>query len=106
MYKILLVCSAGMSTSMLVEKMELAASKLDEKIEIKAKSIAEAQQTYDRHWDIVMLGPQISYIKKTIEDITGKLVVVIPRIYYAMAKGPETLKFALDEIKKANNLDK
>ena len=41
MKKILLVCSAGMSTSLLVTKMKEAAKQMGEEIEIQALPIAE-----------------------------------------------------------------
>ena len=58
MKKILLCCSAGMSTSMLVKKMEKVASDRELVVEIAAIPMAgfeEAIETYD----VCLLGPQI-----------------------------------------------
>ena len=52
--KILLVCNAGMSTSMLVARMEKAAQSKGVDVEIQAKPITEAEKEID-DWDIVML---------------------------------------------------
>ena len=51
--KILLVCNAGMSTSMLVLKMEKAAEAKGIEIEVKALPITEAEKEADE-WDVVI----------------------------------------------------
>lgn len=60
MRKILLVCSAGMSTSMLVNKMIIAAHQQNYIVEVEAHSISEAR-TIGNDWDIILLGPQVKY---------------------------------------------
>lgn len=44
MKTILLVCNAGMSTSMLVKKMQDAAKTMGVEVEISAKSLTEAKE--------------------------------------------------------------
>lgn len=73
--KILLACNAGMSTSLLVQKMrkEAAAEDVDATIDAVplGKAIDKAVE-----YDVVMLGPQISYAKKDVEDaVDGKVPV-------------------------------
>lgn len=46
MKHILLVCNAGMSTSMLVNKMKEEAKKQNLEVEIEAKSLTEAKKIY------------------------------------------------------------
>lgn len=60
MRKILLVCSAGMSTSMLVDKMIKASHRQNYIIEVEAHSISEAR-AIGKDFDIILLGPQVKY---------------------------------------------
>ncbi|VLI69739.1 PTS system transporter subunit IIB [Streptococcus pneumoniae] len=46
MKQILLVCNAGMSTSMLVKKMQQSATERGIEISIQAKSMTEAKKKY------------------------------------------------------------
>ena len=62
---IMLVCSAGMSTSMLVTKMEAAAS--SQGIDAKIWAIPEAQLQADiDKCDVILLGPQVRFLKSKI----------------------------------------
>ena len=56
MKKILLVCNAGMSTSMLVKRMLKAAEEIGVQVEIEAKPLAVAKKEIGEV-DIVLLGP-------------------------------------------------
>ncbi len=103
MVKILLVCSAGMSTSILVEKMKIEADKRKLDVQIKAKPISEAQQIYDA-WDVILLGPQVSYIEESIKKIVDKPVAVISPQIYALAKAGPAIDLALETIKKKSLL--
>lgn len=79
---ILLACNAGMSTSMLVQKMrgEAASQNLDATIE--AKPLNKALESI-ADCDVLMLGPQIAYAKAEAESFAdGKPVVVIPMADY------------------------
>ena len=60
MRKILLVCSAGMSTSMLVKRMEEAAKKQNYEVHIEAHAANEVR-TIGKNWDVIMLGPQVRF---------------------------------------------
>lgn len=91
--KILLICSAGMSTSMLVKKMSDYARKNNLDFEIKAMGMAEAKPVI-KDWDAIMIGPQVSFILKDIKSITSVSVEVIPANIYALAKGEDAIKMA------------
>ncbi|WP_027062956.1 PTS sugar transporter subunit IIB [Mesoplasma seiffertii] len=93
MKKILLVCSAGMSTSMLVKKMNDYASLNELDYEIKAMGMAEAKPQIDQ-WDVIMVGPQVSYVLNDLKSLTEKPVEVIPSTIYALAKGADAIKMA------------
>ena len=60
MKHILLVCNAGMSTSMLVNKMKEEAKKQNLEVEIEAKSLTEAKKDLSGV-DCILIGPQIRY---------------------------------------------
>ncbi len=100
MYKILLACSAGMSTSLLEESMKKYAASINEEVDIIAKASGEAKQIIDQY-DIILLGPQVKFMEANFKQIAkGKPVVVIPPQIYAMAKGEECFKLALEHLKK------
>ncbi|EPM8668740.1 PTS sugar transporter subunit IIB [Escherichia coli] len=59
MKKILLVCAAGMSTSMLVKRMIDHANAISLEVNISALAIAEAKgKIKNNEVDVVLLGPQ------------------------------------------------
>ncbi|WP_066497080.1 PTS sugar transporter subunit IIB [Abyssisolibacter fermentans] len=97
--KILLLCNEGMSTSLLVKKMQQEAEKQGIKdIEIMARSIIELESLID-HFDIVMLGPQIKYKEKMVSDLCGvhcKKYTVIPPMIYGMINGKKALELAIE----------
>ena len=74
--KILMICAGGVSTSILMKKMEkFAASKGAEAV-IVAKGICEYEQ-FSKDFDLILLGPQISYKRTEIENKTEKPVLAI-----------------------------
>ena len=94
--KILLVCNAGMSTSMLVARMEKAAQSKGVDVEIQAKPITEAEKEID-DWDIVMVGPQVRQCLNQLKKLTQKTpVVVIEMRDYGLMNGENVLNSALD----------
>ena len=64
MKKILLVCAAGMSTSLLVNKMKESAIEKGIEIDIEALPISECSTVIDSV-DIVLLGPQVRSMSST-----------------------------------------
>ncbi|EDK0566596.1 PTS sugar transporter subunit IIB, partial [Salmonella enterica] len=69
MKNILLVCAAGMSTSMLVKRMQAYAESTNTEVNINAMSISEAKEKIKKNEaDVVLLGPQVRFQKKEIED--------------------------------------
>ena len=68
--RIMLICAAGMSTSLLVTKMQKAAHELGEYVEAGKKEIANV--------DCVLLGPQVRYAKTEIESIIEESGKKIP----------------------------
>lgn len=96
---IMLVCSAGMSTSLLVTKMKKAAKESEIDVDIFAISASEADHYLDNQKiDILMLGPQVRYMKKQFEKkVSDKEipVEVIDMRDYGMVNGQKVLETAL-----------
>jgi len=97
MKKILLVCAAGMSTSLLVNKMKDAAKEKGIELEIFALPVSECQSVADEV-DIVLLGPQVRYQKPQVEEIIGGRVPVevIDMRDYGMMNGKAVLEKAIN----------
>lgn len=100
MKRILLVCSSGMSTSLLVIKMNLAAAK--QGIEVEITAVAESElKKYSDKVDIVLLGPQVRFLLskvKTFLDPKGVPVEVINSIDYGTMNGENVLNRAIELI--------
>nr|WP_086938538.1 PTS sugar transporter subunit IIB [Thaumasiovibrio occultus] len=98
MYKIMLCCSAGMSTSMLVRKMEQAA----EANNISATIEAHGADLFDQkqgEYDVILLGPQVGYMKESLAArAEGKPVEVINPMDYGMQNGEKVLNWAISLI--------
>jgi len=94
---ILLCCAAGMSTSLLVTKMEQAAKDSDLEVRIWAVSVDEVSQHLDQA-DVLLLGPQVRYklphFRKEAEA-KGIPVDLISPTDYGMVNGKKVLEYAL-----------
>lgn len=101
MKTIMLVCSAGMSTSLLVTKMEKAAEAQGLEAKIFAVAEAEASNHLDEI-DVLLLGPQVRFLegnmKKKLEP-KGIPLAVINSVDYGMMKGDKVLEQALGLMK-------
>ena len=92
-----LFCAAGMSTSLLVNKMKDAAKAKG--IEADIEAFPEGQM--DKNLDgvhVALLGPQVGYTlgkAKKICEPKGIPVDVIPMVDYGMMNGQKVLDFAL-----------
>ncbi|CDQ38345.1 MULTISPECIES: PTS sugar transporter subunit IIB [Virgibacillus] len=95
--KIILVCSAGMSTSMLVKKMKQSAD--DRNIMAEINAVAESQLKNELDdLDVVLIGPQVRYLEKKIREQLepkGIAVDVIDQIAYGMIQGDKVLDQAI-----------
>ena len=98
--KILLICSAGMSTSLLVTKMNKAADERGVEIEILAHGIAASKRFLDQV-DIVLLGPQVRFLKDEMVKATSVPVQVINMMAYGRMDGARVLEDALKELGQA-----
>ncbi|WP_078394804.1 PTS sugar transporter subunit IIB [Shouchella patagoniensis] len=94
---ILLVCSAGMSTSMLVSKMKESAEKQGLDHEIDAVSASQLNEHLEKT-DVILIGPQVRYMQAQITkqaEPHGIKVDLINQMDYGMMKGENVLNQAI-----------
>lgn len=98
MIKIMLACSAGMSTSLLVSKMETAAKEAG--IEAKIWAISEANIDKEvQDTDVILLGPQVRFMLNKATEIAKPYnvpVEVINMMHYGTCNGKAVLDRAVE----------
>jgi len=97
MPRIVLCCAAGMSTSMLVNKMTAEAQQRALALEIYAVPVAEFARELPKA-DVILLGPQVKYEAARLTELAaphGKAVAVIDMADYGMMRGAAVLDKAL-----------
>lgn len=100
MLNILLVCSAGMSTSFLVEKMKKVSKEKNLEVTITASPEASAEE-FIGMVDVLLLGPQVKYLEETMKQKFSNIPVgVIDMKDYGMMNGEKVLNYALELINK------
>jgi PTS system cellobiose-specific IIB component len=96
--KIILACAAGMSTSMLVERMKESADQKGMELQIDAMPVSSLS-SHTEGTDIILLGPQVSYMEeKVAADYPSIPVRVIEMMDYGMMNGEKVLADALSQI--------
>ncbi|MBM1151661.1 PTS sugar transporter subunit IIB [Enterococcus durans] len=95
---IMLVCSAGMSTSLLVTKMQKAAEEKGMEADIFAVSASDADNNLEsKNVDVMLLGPQVRFMKAQFEQklaTKGIPLDVINMQDYGMMNGAKVLEQA------------
>lgn len=91
--KILLVCCAGMSTGILMKKMEAYWANQGEDLKIDAVSVNEYEDVC-QDYDIVLVGPQISYRLDEIRTGSGKPCAAINATDYALHNCAKIMQLA------------
>lgn len=97
MKRILLACSSGMSTSLLVTKMKAHADSIGDKAEIWAVGQDQAKKEM-ANADVVLIGPQMSFLKGDLQKEATKYgieVEVIDMQAYGLADGQKAYEQAL-----------
>lgn len=106
----MLVCSAGMSTSLLVTKMQKAAFNQGLDAHIFAASASEADTNLENNpVDVLLLGPQVRYMKSDFEkrlSPKGIPTDVISMSDYGLMNGEKVLEQALDLLAQADKKSK
>lgn len=93
--KVLLICAAGMSTSLLTNNMRKAGNPDDV---VEAVPVSELEHNIDKY-DVVLLAPQIRFKLKDVEKLAtakGKKTGLIDMRAYGMMDG----KAAMDQARK------
>ncbi len=92
---IMLVCSAGMSTSLMVTKMQKAAEEKGMEADIFAVSASDADNNLEsKNVDVLLLGPQVRFMKAQFEQKLapkGIPLDVINMQDYGMMNGEKVL---------------
>ncbi len=95
MTKVMLICSAGMSTSLLVSKMQKEAESRGLEMEIWAVGTSGFKPVIDKP-DVILLGPQVRFMKAEVTDLAkGKPVDVIDTRAYGRVDGASVLNQVL-----------
>ncbi len=91
MKKIFLLCTAGMSTSLLVNKMKEAAKKHGYQYDIEATSLANLKDIQQKA-DLILLAPQVRFDKERVEKSVKDIPVdIVDMTAYGMMDGEKVL---------------
>lgn len=96
--RIMLACCAGMSTSLVVNKM-LEAAKEQGKEHYKIWAVDQTEiQNQLGEFDVLLLGPQVRHIKRKVRKIIGNdfPMDIIEAVAYGTCNGVAVLKQAED----------
>ncbi len=97
MIRIVIVCNAAMSSSMIVHKMQVAAQNTGVEVSISAAANSEITNNKQAP-DVILLGPQVRYLLKPYQEKFGPLgvaVAVIDLRDYGLVNGEKILNDAL-----------
>ncbi|MDR2602085.1 MAG: PTS sugar transporter subunit IIB [Spirochaetaceae bacterium] len=97
--RIVLVCNAGMSTSVLVQKMQKVAAEKGIEADIAAYSVEVLEDLISKEKiDCVLVGPQIRHMRPNIEKVVnGRApVALIDMKHYGTINGEAVLKQAVE----------
>lgn len=100
MMKILLVCAAGMSTSLLVRKIQKAMP--NENVNwVVASQPAENLDMYIDDYDVILLGPQISHrlggFRKEYAH-KHKIIELLNYVDYGLGNGENIIRFVKSKL--------
>lgn len=98
--RIMLACCAGMSTSLLVSKMEEATKAQGKDYKIWAVEQGQIEEELG-NFDVLLLGPQVRHIQRKVKKIVGDKapIAVIDSVAYGRCDGAAVLKQAESLVK-------
>lgn len=98
---ILLVCNAGMSTSLLIEKIEKAGDAQAIEATVDARPVDDVKN-HLKEKDVILLGPQVRFKEKQIKALVADKipVSVIDMSAYGTMNGEKVLQQALSLVKE------
>lgn len=95
---IMLICAGGMSTGILMKKMTKWGDEKGRPINVKAYGILGFESEVDQY-DVLLIGPQISYKLNDIKNSVDKPVAQIASFDYAIGNVDNIMK-SVDELLK------
>ncbi|MHC5229710.1 PTS sugar transporter subunit IIB [Enterococcus sp. LJL99] len=100
---ILLVCNAGMSTSLLVEKIIKASANHDIKVTVEAQPVDDVKN-HLKNRDLILLGPQVRFKEKQIRELVQDQIPVsiIDMAAYGTMNGEKVLEQSMALIENRN----
>lgn len=104
-YKVLLVCAAGMSSSLLEAKTIQAAKRRGHELDIHAVSVGEIA-IFDfgaKTLDLILIAPQVRYKKKSLTQLAapyGIRVEDIDPVTFGMVDGEKLFQKIIDSVPK------
>ena len=96
--KVLLICSNGISSSLVVSRMKNYATANQIDIEIKADNEDNLPYIYS-NYDIILIAPQLAHHMERIKNTyigTGITIAPIPSTDYGMANGRNLVQYVLN----------
>lgn len=100
--KVLLSCSAGLTTSMFAEKLNSVAQMLNLDYQFDAVSYLSIYEEVE-NYDVILIAPQIGYMLKRLKDsLTNKLVLQIPTSVFASYDALSAIQFLQKELEIFN----
>lgn len=99
MVKILLVCNAGISNTVLLNHVKEEADKKGNVCEVKSSTVANVTNNISGA-DVVLLAPQVAFERDAISKLTTAPVEVISTEAYANLDGLAVTEYALKLAKK------
>ena len=93
--RIMLACCAGMSTSLVVSRMEESAKEQGKEYKIWAVEQGQIEEELG-NFDVLLLGPQVRHIQRKVTKIVGDKapIRVIDAVSYGRCDGAAVLKQA------------
>ncbi|EFJ69150.1 PTS system, Lactose/Cellobiose specific IIB subunit [Lactobacillus paragasseri JV-V03] len=94
-YRIMLLCAGGMSTSILMKKLDKYASENNIESSIEAVGLSSTSYLDEaKKYDIILMGPQVSYRIDEVKKATGKPVEAINPTDYALGNAKKIFEQA------------
>ena len=96
MKKLYIFCSAGMSSSLLAQKMQIVAN--EKKLDVEVKFFPESQiRNHIIDADIALLSPQVKYLQKSLlADYADKKIYLIEMMDYGLLNAESILTKCLN----------
>lgn len=101
--KVLFVCSAGMSSAIIVSAFKKEATKHGQEVEVKAIASSEIEQEVENGWDIIMVAPQVRHKLDSIQKVAEQHNIpceAIPPQGYTPLGGPILWRKVIETLQK------